>query len=328
MSITLPALLLLACVTVNGANQQPQDWQSSMSNGNALRHSGKYAEAEAFYREAVKFSEPPQSEPLHLSSALNSLGMTYEDLNRTSEAEQCYRRALTTIEEALGLRSIARAQIFVNLSGVYLHKGQYAKAADLLNQALSIYDGLVPPGSMLIALARTCLGEALLHQGLIEEAASVTEKAREVLQAEQDPREGYYGMCLNNLGAIRRSQGREEESIELFKQSLTILEQDRGIDNPIIIFPLNNLGTSYQRINRTKDAEFTLARALAIAEASLGTAHPVYGTVLLNYSQCLKKMGRKAESRRFETKASAIMKADRRITGADFTVDITSLRAK
>jgi tetratricopeptide (TPR) repeat protein len=304
-------------------------WLSLMDRGNELRRTGNYTEAADAYREAVRIAEQPGSPPLQLASALNSLGVAYDDLGRLSDAENQYRRALATIEGIAGRQSVSWAQTLVNMSGVYLHRGELAKAEAMLRDALATYSRL--PSSvdrLLLAEAQSCLTETLLDKGEYKEAEQLANQALAVFEKVPERGDGYLGTGFNNLGVVRRYQGRHEEAIQLFERSVATFEAYTGFEHPVLIRPLNNLGVAYTQMGRGHDAEDAFRRAVLIAEKQLGTAHPVYGTILMNYAQCVKKAGRKAEAKTLETRAKAVLRDSARVAGTGMTVDVSAFRQK
>jgi tetratricopeptide (TPR) repeat protein len=322
------AFLALVCVAQTNMLGQSQDWANRMEKGNALSQAGNYPEAVVAFREAVQILERSESQLVSLASALNSLATAYDDLGRTLEAEQYYRRALAVIEKASGQHSLGRAQILVNLSCVGLHQEQFAKAEKNLREAVAIYIELVSPDDPLLAIARSCLARALLGSGALEEAATLIDQALAVLEKETDRHDGYYGMTVNNKGTLRWAQGRRDEAMLLFKRSLAALELEKGPDNPIVLYSLNNLAVAQFRDGHTKEAAALLSRAVLIAETHLGTDNPLYGQLLKNYAECLRKTGRKAEAKSIEVRAADLLKASAQNTGTGYTVDVSALRAK
>ena len=292
------------------------------------RRTGQFKEAISSYREVIQILEGSGSAAMQLTSALNSLGMTYDDLGQLENAEQSYRRALQVIEAFSGLHTVPRGQVLVNFSGVYFHRGQFDKAEKLIEEGLTIYYDLLPANSVIIAVARGCLAQALLGESKYEEAASMVEQA--LLAFNQRPIEdgGYYGLCLNTKGTVRWHQGRLAEAAESFEQSIAATELERGKDNPRLIYPLNNLAVARERAGLPEEAGALLSRAMEITKSNLGIDHPMYGELLMNYAECLGAEGHKSRARKLKLRAAAILKASFWNTGAGLVVDVSSLRAK
>lgn len=319
------ALVFVAQTKIVG---QSQDWNAAIARGNALRHEGHYAQAAVTFEEAVQMAERADSQPLQLASSLNALAIAKSDLGRILESENYYERALLAAEKAAGLRSVSRAQILVGLCSDYLLGGEFARAEKKLREAVAIYSELVPPDSMLLAMARTSLAEALLWQGALKEADTLMSEVMGAIEKSPSQHDDFYGIALNNKGTIRWAQGRKKEAIDLFRQSLEFLEQRRGIQSPILINSLNNLACVELKTGHSEEAAALMSRAITIAETYLAADDGVYGGLLSNYATCLKKSGRKAEAKVMEARAGVVLKESDRRTGTGFRVDVSALRGR
>src|SRR5688572_32821908 len=81
---------------------EPQDYLKFLDQGIALERAGNYADAAAAFREAVAIAEREKLGDRAVANALNSLGMTYDELGKPSEAARQYRRAISLMEHAKG----------------------------------------------------------------------------------------------------------------------------------------------------------------------------------------------------------------------------------
>lgn len=306
----------------------PPDWKSALAQGDSLRNSGNYREAVAAYRHAVQMMEQCRPDPFDFASGLNSLAVTYEYMGRTGDADQYFQKAIEMIEQAVGPNNVSRAQILVNQATCYSHRNQFTKAEKTAREAISIYLDLAPPRSPALANARSVLASMLLWRGAIEEADALTDQALDVLKMNPAQNDGSYGMTLNNRGAVRWAQGRAEEAGDFFRQSVSNLEQQVGAASPALIHPLTNLAFLLSSSGRFSQAVDHLSRALYIMENSIGIDNELYGRLLLSYASSLKKVGRKAEAKRLQGQAAAILRDVAKSTGTGMTVDVSALRAK
>lgn len=320
--------LLTGLIVGITAFAQSDEWRSLMNRGNDLWQAGNAGEALVPYRAALRLAEQSGSEPLRVASALNGIATAEDDLDRLSDAEQHFRRALDIVERAAGKMSVSRAQVLVNLSGVYARRGQSPEAEAMLREAIALYSELVPGDNLQAAIARSCLAEALLRRGDYKAAESLVTDSLAVFENKSEPRQGYVGMGYNNLGTVRRFQGRDKEALQLFDRALARLEADMGPTHPVLIYVLNNQASEYVRVGRIGEALPVFRRALSIAESHLGTAHPLYGTILGNYSQSLKKSGHKAEAKELEARAHAVLQDSARRNGSGATVDVSAFRPR
>jgi tetratricopeptide (TPR) repeat protein len=319
------ALLALACFAEMRAFAEGEDWRSLIVRANVLQHEGKFRESVDPYRSAIKILEGLGSDALQLASALNSLAMTYDDLGQLENAEHYYGRALKAAEGAAGAHSVSRAQVLVNLSCVYIHRGQYAKAEKIQREAIAIYSDLVPSDNLPLGVAWTCLAQALLGEGSFEEAASTVDQAIETFEKEPI-NQSLLCMSLNTKGAVRWAQGRKEEALGLFERAVGTFDQRS--EDLMLLYPLNNLAAAKQKAGQNGEAAKVLHRAVLLAENKLGTNHPLCGQLLMNYADSLKSAGRKNEAKKTKARAEAILKESGVATGSGLKVDVSALRMK
>jgi tetratricopeptide (TPR) repeat protein len=307
---------------------QSDNWQTLTDEGNEFRGSGHYMEAAAKYREALRLVEQPGTRSLKLASSLNALALVEDALGRSADAENGYRRALAIVEEVAGTTSLARSQVLVNLSGVYFRRGQVTKAESMLREAIVGYSTLGKPNGKEMAVAESCLAEVLLKKKDLEEAERLQVHSLSVFEKDRMQNGDQIAGGLNNLGVLRHYQGRDAEAVRIIEEAVAISEARTGGEHPALIYPLSNLGFLYASMARNHDAENALHRAVEIAEKRYGTAHPVYGTALMSYSVVIRKTGRKAEAKKLESRATAVLKDNARINGSGMTVDVSAFRFK
>jgi tetratricopeptide (TPR) repeat protein len=122
------------------ARGRTADYATCINNlAGTLRLKGSRETAEELFREALEIYEA-QVGTKHFVylSALNNLGLVYQDMKKYEEAERLHYQALVAFEEG-GSRNAAYATTLNNLASVAMATGRYAKAEEYLERALELY---------------------------------------------------------------------------------------------------------------------------------------------------------------------------------------------
>lgn len=165
----------------------PEAW---CNQANLLRETGRFDEALAAYREALRLR--PDDYP----DAHNNIGMLLLQKGQPEEAERHFRQAV----EIQPLHHLAHN----NLGNVYLQSGRVEPAIASYQKALEIQPGYPD--------AHNNLGMALLNQARLLEAIPEFEKAIQL-------RPGY-AEAINNLGHAFLQTNRPQEAAQRFEEAV------------------------------------------------------------------------------------------------------------
>ena len=269
------------------------------ASGLAHHHAGRLPQAEACYRKILAV-EPSNLNALHLLGVLarqagqprvavdliskavalnervpelhSNLGNALMDLERTAEAEACYR-------QALALRPDYAAALN-NLGNLLQGRGEHSQAEACYRRLLALdpayreaqeNPGAAPPGRAQpaeaeararralalkpdLALAYGNLGHALSMQG---RSAQAEASCRRALALEPNYPEGH-----NNLGNALKDQGRLEEAEASYRRALAL--------KPDLAEAHNNLGLVLKDQGKLADAEACYRRAIALRPGYAG----------------------------------------------------------
>lgn len=288
-----PLVLLLA----PPALAQEAEWRRMNQELTALHAQGKYAEAAAVARRALRLAETAFA-PEHpaLATSLNNVAMIDAALGRYAEAEPLYRRALAIYEKSLGAEHPEVGLALSNLAWLHATRGRHAEAERLYKRSLAIYEKARGPDDPDVALTLNnlaalddTLGRYAQAEGLFRRALAIFEKAR-------GPQHPDVALGLANLGAVLRTQGRFAEAEPLLLRALAIFEKSFGPDHPDVALSLNNLATLYDVQGRYDLAEARYKRALAIYERAFGTDHDNVATALGNLARLYELQGQYAQA--------------------------------
>jgi tetratricopeptide (TPR) repeat protein len=238
-----------------------------------LRH-GRFAEAEAAFRAAVRREPAYHAARVNVARALigagrleealeelravraadanvpdveNLIGNIHMERGDAPEAERTFRRALD--------RDPGNPHLWNSLGIVLAEQGRSAEAVEAYRRVLAVEPDY--------AEAINNIGLVLRGQGRPEEAA---ETFRRAVAADPD-----FAGSYNNLGLVLQDLGRPAEALAAYDEGLR-----RDPDNAVI---LNNRGSALLALGRVEEARKAFEGALA-ADPAYASAHNNLGAVL------------------------------------------------
>src|SRR5579871_2427886 len=99
MMSKLDVCALGLCLTSCALFGQSRDWWRLMQQGLALERSGRFSEAAAAYRDAVREDDTAGRRGRPFVAATNSLSLVYEQMGRFADALYWSSRALAMLDE-------------------------------------------------------------------------------------------------------------------------------------------------------------------------------------------------------------------------------------
>ncbi len=285
---------------VDAATREALD--AMIARGEVLCHTGKYdecerssiealgkaraavdrwAEAEALLRTAVaqQWQQVPSTEQTYhdaLSAALSvdhhrvaALAMVglVEQWNPDTEggvarAEQWHRHCSATISAMGGAPSL-EIELSVGLGNVYLTSGQFDRAQELYEHALSLRR--VASDDVLLAGAHANIGSIEAARGRYREALDRFRRARDAIAGGYGPRHPGVAAATSNIGSALAELGDLEGARDVHLEALGILEENFGEDHTTLAPALRMLAWNGLARREFADALPFAQRALAIA---------------------------------------------------------------
>jgi tetratricopeptide (TPR) repeat protein len=290
------------------------------NQGVMLAAQGRYAEAEAAYRQALDGwarSAEPSEIVRDQARTLENLGSLLGKTGRYAESERTLTEALTLLENATGKSSTDVGEVLENLATLYLTKGEAQKAesctlrADTMlagpertnnkvvlasiyidehrfADARTILEPLLPAATGKLEFSvDAALGAAALGEAKLPEAETLARRALEIASTALPP--NYIGLAAvwNNLGQVCRFQKRYLEAETNYRKAIEIWTAARGPESPLVAHGWMNLAAFEHERGREHAAEELYRRAETIFEQAAGKddllaliAHNELGEVL------------------------------------------------
>ncbi|MEG3900488.1 tetratricopeptide repeat protein [Microcoleus sp. B4-C5] len=250
-------------------------YQRQFNQGNILKAQGRFAEAIAYFKNALFL------QPNSIETATN-LAVTLHQIGNLAEAAAYYQRAseidpnCAQSHNNLGIllqeqgnimaaiscfqKAIALNPVYVkalnNLGAILQQQGELPSAIACFHQALSVNSNYVP--------ALVNLGAAMQTQSQLDEAQRLYERA---IEAEPNNPAGHY-----HLGTLRLGAGKIEQAISSLERAISL--------NHNYLEALTNLGSAVEQLGDVNRAIWCYSKALEL-DANCVKSHFNLSLVLL-----------------------------------------------
>lgn len=221
-------------------------------------------------------------EAVHL---LNQTGYYLHKRGRYREVEPLFERLLTMLYQPDSMDHHT-AVCLNNLALLYYEQGKYAKAEQLLQQALIMEKHASGQEHLAVANVLNSLAGLYYTQGQFAAAEPLYLQALSILEQQLGPQHPNTVQSIHNLAALYRTQGKYSQAEPLLKQALEISEQVLESKHPDKASRLLNLAEFYYEQKKYDEAEILYRQALEICEYSLGDQHPTTALCLGSLAKC------------------------------------------
>ncbi|MEG4802206.1 tetratricopeptide repeat protein [Microcoleus sp. ARI1-B5] len=220
---------------------QPNSIAAATNLAVTLHQTGDLAEAATYYQRAIEIDP-------NCAQSQNNLGILLQDRGNTADAVTCFQKA------------IALNPVYVkalnNLGATFQQQGELQSAIACFHQALSVNANYVP--------ALVNLGAAMQAKCQLAEAERLYQRA---IEAEPNNPKGHY-----HLGTLCLAAGKIEQAISSLERAISL--------DPNYVEAITNLGSAVQQLGDANRAISCYNQALAI-DANCVKAHFNLGLVLL-----------------------------------------------
>ena len=307
-------LFLTAC----GAGfAQSADEQKQFADAQVLRTAGRYAEAETAYSALLQSAERHGRDSLFVSSILDGLAETEQELGNLATAERLLTRSLgihrdITVESHLG--------------ELYLEEQRPREAETLLRRVLEARRKASDFSPVDTAVAIADLAMTYKYEGKFGQAEALLREALSMLEQHLDPGDPMLSAALGPLGTLLAREHKYREALPLIERTWRILSQNPRVQGPDLINTMSTLGLLYSKTGQLEQADFYGKEAVRKTEAIYGPDNFRLGWQMANYALILKARGRKAEAKEMQSRSAAILARGERDNPVKHTVNVSALR--
>jgi CHAT domain-containing protein/tetratricopeptide (TPR) repeat protein len=287
----VPALLSALALIGSGTGAAPA---TDKEPARALIDQGRYAEAEALARDALRdLAAAGKASTLEAAEALDLLVETLWRRGRVAddEALEAARQAAEITEKALGPGDGRVAAVLRNLGRVLELKGRYREAREVAERAFRICEHAPDASPIERARTRDALADILLSLEEPAEASRLYLEAIDLTTAALGPGHPDNAEYLRNLGQILRDAGNYEEALKRLERALAIASDALGANHPRLVWFLNSLGGLHDRLGNYTEAKRLYERGLAIAREGSPVPDHRLARCLNNLGHLLANMG-------------------------------------
>ncbi|MBS1990983.1 MAG: tetratricopeptide repeat protein [Cyanobacteria bacterium SZAS LIN-3] len=240
------------------------------SLGLVCQHGGKFAEAEAFFKQAIAVFEKNKKN-LELAGVTTNLALLLQETARYEGVEPLLKQALALYEKSDN--QLALAGVLDRYAAFCLLESRYFEAEALYNRALSVRQAVAGASSPLVADTLCELGRLHMSQGDFSRAESELRRALGIVRLTSSDK----GRAADTAAALAdclRSQEKYAEARVLYQEALDQLQSSSGTKNARVAEALRNLAQNYVDTGEYSRAESLLLKALATDEEAYGALHP------------------------------------------------------
>src|SRR5215472_5284392 len=119
-------------------------WDEHFSRGEESQRNGRYEQAAMEFEAALHSARRENPADVRVAVTWNNLGVVYNALGRTHEAENSYLKAIAFYEDRPQFLSALAAPLD-NLASLYLGLGRFSKAEPLYRRCYEIRLRILPP---------------------------------------------------------------------------------------------------------------------------------------------------------------------------------------
>ncbi|MBX7131096.1 MAG: tetratricopeptide repeat protein [Fimbriimonadaceae bacterium] len=260
--IDLPVPFLMSGVGAGGQVDQAE-WQKLADERDQLMKEQKFAEALPLARRVVEVLRKEKPNSVELGKALTTIADLHERLGQLNEADKVLEEALSILQQGAGPGSLPIAAALHEQGRVAYGKQNLKLAREKWEQALAIYERLVP-NSFDVANNLNNLGVVASNRGDLEEAQRRYEAAL-AIRERLAPGSLSVAASLNNLGNVAADRGDLDGAWRRYEAALAIRERlaPGSLD---VAASLHNLGNIALHRGDLEGAQRRFEAALSIRE--------------------------------------------------------------
>lgn len=186
---------------------------------------GNLATAEDLAQASLNNLHNSDASPEELASALGLRAEVYEHRASFEDAKTLYRRALETVEKALGTGHGGLASILDGFAALYARLGNAPESERLYRRAQQIAETAFSRDDPGVARSLQGLADLCTAQGRFLEAESMLKRALSIYDSAFGPEHPSTARTLLGFARLYVGQGQSAEARQLYERGIAILEK-------------------------------------------------------------------------------------------------------
>lgn len=220
----------------------------------------------------------------------------YADPNYSGSQQVSARELLDLgaekIRRDLAGKPLTQTKVMRVMGQAFFNLSDYQRAADVLEDALSLQRELLGDEHDETMATASLLGRVLATKAEFERAESLLVEARRFREDQGETRGAAYVDVLNGLGMLYYEMGRYPEGLQAYREALSLQEAYLPGDSADMAASLNGVGISAGRLERNDEAVVFLERALEMRRRLFQGDHPEIAQALGNLAAIYDNGGR------------------------------------
>ena len=244
----------------------------TLSNlANVLQTRGNYAGAEQLFREALAIRRQALGPSHELSlQSLYWVGYALHGQGKPREAAPLHDEWMAAVLAQPPETTTARATDLINLATLLGYRGQGARSASLIREAIEIRRKILGPTHPNVGRAMTYLGTTLRGEGKLEAADSVLQAAVELLRVAYPDGSVEVAEALTARARTLVRMHRSDEALAILIEVERMQERIHGPDQTFTATTRESIGDIYREQQRYDLAERYLRDAMRVFNAKMG----------------------------------------------------------
>ncbi len=198
--------------------------------------------------------------------AIASLASLRKEQGRDAETTALYTDALTRIQRSGQANGALHANVLNDFGVFYLILGEYARAQEILQQALDVGDSLpVPVSAQERAQTLGSLGQAARGLGDLDRAEALYQQAQTVFETAYPDGGPYLAIILNSRAVLARARKEPEQALGFLERAVAMHRRSFEGDHAMVLVPMTNLARQAIELDRTSLAAEWGEKAVAMA---------------------------------------------------------------
>jgi tetratricopeptide (TPR) repeat protein len=247
-----------------------------------LRIDGRLREAEALLRGALVNRQQGSTDDMPIANLVNYLGIVLQHEGEFSEAETCFRRAVSDFETLLGPQHPQFAVALADLGGVLVEQGHYQEAYSLIRRAIDIATLILGDCDPAPVFMYSHLANLFYRQRDVARALPISRRTLACIEKKPGAETMEAGQQHLNLAAIYFDDGQYSLAQEHLARGNAILAKLLRPDHPDVLFGRNTQVGLYYKLGKFNEARELGLQLVEQIRGKLGHRHPALVPMLAN----------------------------------------------